>query len=88
MTRIAFRDRFDERAARHESGGQHHRTEQYADHADRAAGVEHRRIHELHERTDACRDCRNNNNQAALDAKLVLNRAVGEHDDERRQRVD
>ena len=48
----------------------------------------HRGVHELDERADACCDGGDENHELTLDAELVLNGAVGEHDDQGGQRVD
>lgn len=49
---------------------------------------QHRLVHELHERANACSDRRDEDHELALDAQLVLNGAVNEHDDQGGQGVD
>ena len=88
FTGVAFGDGFEQGAAGHETRGQHDGADKHADEAGGAAGGQHRCVHELHERANACSDRGDEDHELTLNAQLVLNGAVNEHDDQGGQGVD
>ena len=85
---VAFGECLEQGAAGHETCGQHDGADEHADETGGAAGCQHRGIHELHERADERCDGGDEDHELTLDAQLVLDGAVGEHDDQGCQGVD